>query len=244
MNRIILFVAVSHQALGESARVGGSVDCSSGYWCSAKDMEIVGTIDSLTVEKFKHLIDSVHERAARERKDVQLTHISLGLNSPGGGVAAAMAIGRILRKERLDVIVPFDGECYSACVLVFAGAVWRMNAGRLPHLSAKSRNRARLLSGHSHVRNSCPAELSHDDVDLLHDWKGGLRRLRGALLAYKRALCCLNNFIQAGAATPQHHRAGAGSALRLLYGAQSSQPRPDRGASIRIILYFDFKRQI
>jgi ATP-dependent protease ClpP protease subunit len=136
MNRIILplaflFVAVSHQALGESARVGGSVDCIYEYWCSAKDMEIVGTIDSLTVEKFKHLIDSVHERAARERKDLHLTHTSLGLNSPGGSVAAAMAIGRILRKERLEVIVPFDGECYSACVLVFAGAVWRMNAGKL-----------------------------------------------------------------------------------------------------------------
>jgi ATP-dependent protease ClpP protease subunit len=136
MNRIIvslalLFVATSYQALAQSARVGGRVDCSSGFWCKPNDMEIVGTIDSSTFEKFKRLIDGVHERAIREKKEAQLALELVGLNSPGGSVPAAMAIGRILRKERLTAIVPFDGECYSACVLIFAGAVSRMNAGKV-----------------------------------------------------------------------------------------------------------------
>jgi ClpP class serine protease len=73
-------------------------------------MEIVGTIDSSTFEKFKRLIDSVHERAVREKKDAQTALALVSLNSPGGSVSAAMAIGRILRKERLTAIVPFDGE--------------------------------------------------------------------------------------------------------------------------------------
>jgi hypothetical protein len=86
-------------------------------------MEIVGTIDSLTLEKFKRLIDGFHDRARREKKDLNIRPVAL--NSRGGSVAAAMAIGRILRRERLQAIVPFDGECYSACVLIFAGAVQR-----------------------------------------------------------------------------------------------------------------------
>jgi hypothetical protein len=103
MKRIILplallFVAMLHPALAESARVGGTIDCSSG-WCSPKHMEIVGTIDSSTFEKFKRLIDSVHERAVREKKDAQTAHGLVSLNSPGGSVSAAMAIGRILRRE-------------------------------------------------------------------------------------------------------------------------------------------------
>src|SRR5437868_2488579 len=134
MKRIIFLLAfsltaVSHQALGDSARVNGSVDCSS--WCRAKDMEIVGTIDSSTYEKFKRLIDNVHETALREKKRVHLALEMVVLNSPGGSVEAAMAIGRIMRKERLEAMVPFDSQCDSACVLIYAGAASRVSAGKV-----------------------------------------------------------------------------------------------------------------
>jgi ATP-dependent protease ClpP protease subunit len=47
-----------------------------------------------------------------------------GINSNGGDVAAAMAIGRLFRKERAWIEV--DGVCISACVLILAGAVERV----------------------------------------------------------------------------------------------------------------------
>jgi hypothetical protein len=62
-----LLIAMSHQTLADSARVGGSVDCDSSILCFA-NMEIIGTIDSPTFDKFKGFIEGVHERALREKK--------------------------------------------------------------------------------------------------------------------------------------------------------------------------------
>src|SRR5438034_11269130 len=65
------------------------------------------TIDSSTVGQLNALIEGVRQRAAREKKDA----FKLGgggmmyLNSPGGSISAAMAIGRILRKHRIRVWV-------------------------------------------------------------------------------------------------------------------------------------------
>ena len=76
MNGIILIlaliVAAWHPARADTARVGGTVDCSSGFWCTTKDLAIVGTIDSSTLDKFRRLIDNVHERASREKKGTQI----------------------------------------------------------------------------------------------------------------------------------------------------------------------------
>src|SRR5262249_50434011 len=69
-------------------------------------------------------------KAIRESKKCSEAS-TIFLSSPGGSVAAAIAIGRILRKERLSVLVPYDGACYSACVLIYAGAVTRVVAGKL-----------------------------------------------------------------------------------------------------------------
>src|SRR5262249_4738049 len=60
-------------------------------------------------------------------KEAQQTgkHISpiVTIASPGGDVEAAMRIGRDLRRTEGDVISM--GPCYSACVLIAAGAVER-----------------------------------------------------------------------------------------------------------------------
>src|SRR5262245_53108070 len=53
------------------------------------------------------------------------------LNSRGGDVRAAMALGRILRRHSVTVVMGPDDECVSACVFVIAGAVerWPQNVG-------------------------------------------------------------------------------------------------------------------
>jgi hypothetical protein len=47
------------------------------------------------------------------------------INSVGGDVASAMAIGRMFRKERAWISTGKDGICVSSCVLILAGAVER-----------------------------------------------------------------------------------------------------------------------
>ena len=47
------------------------------------------------------------------------------LNSPGGDVMAAMALGRVLRREQRSVVMGPDDQCVSACVFVLAGAIER-----------------------------------------------------------------------------------------------------------------------
>lgn len=51
--------------------------------------------------------------------------IRLYLDSPGGDLAEAMAIGRIARQERLGTVVDVNRQCSDACLLAFAGGVVR-----------------------------------------------------------------------------------------------------------------------
>lgn len=55
------------------------------------------------------------------------------LNSEGGDVATAMAIGRIVRKAQLETAIHEQNVCASACTLILAGGVWRYarNGARL-----------------------------------------------------------------------------------------------------------------
>lgn len=63
------------------------------------------------------------ERASESRDN--LKHPVFRLNSGGGDLDAAIGIGRLVRKMSAQVIVPFKGKCYSACVFIAAGGVHR-----------------------------------------------------------------------------------------------------------------------
>ncbi|RLP74653.1 hypothetical protein D9R14_18435 [Xanthobacter tagetidis] len=51
------------------------------------------------------------------------------LNSPGGSVSDALAMGRLIRERRLDTKVEASGLCVSSCPLVFVGGVNRIAEG-------------------------------------------------------------------------------------------------------------------
>jgi hypothetical protein len=53
------------------------------------------------------------------------------LNSPGGRVGPAMAIGRLMRQYQLEADVLENNDCASSCVLVLAGAITRVVDGRV-----------------------------------------------------------------------------------------------------------------
>jgi Clp protease len=121
-------------ARGESAKVTGNFSCNGNndvdLW-----IDIDGDIDASTVEKVIKLFDELHDREAKIRVGTfkcehvgppDLSRFSFTrdqINSRGGSVVAAMAIGRMLRKERVSISI--NNYCVSACVLILAGAVNR-----------------------------------------------------------------------------------------------------------------------
>jgi hypothetical protein len=117
-----------------SAKVNGRVACSGTRVDVSLDID--GDIDAKTVESVGKLFEEAHERSTRVSaghlcEDATTVDYSLygeyyQINSRGGNVASAMAIARILRKERANLQVRDGGVCISACVLVLARAVERV----------------------------------------------------------------------------------------------------------------------
>jgi hypothetical protein len=130
----------------EYVRYGPS--CNSDTHLCKLTVKVEGKITSADYEKLKTLVDQT--RAQAKTRNWDWAGIFVHLNSPGGSTDAAMAIGRLLRKEQAFAMIgyhPLDtqGKCYSACVLVLAGAVGRnMKYGKVgihgPHLAGGAPN--------------------------------------------------------------------------------------------------------
>ncbi len=64
---------------------------------------------------------------ARFRETVRSHHVRMvGFNSPGGNIAKAIELGRLIRAFGLDTVQIKRAECASACALAFMGGVRRM----------------------------------------------------------------------------------------------------------------------
>jgi len=128
MTRLNMFLALFifafvEAAQAQSAHVLGQVICNT-LSCQLEGAKIVGEIDLSTTDKVRQLLDQARERGAREKK--RTYSLRLSVDSGGGSVIAAMAIGRILREDRVSVSLGYDDKCYSSCVLLLAGAVSRI----------------------------------------------------------------------------------------------------------------------
>jgi ATP-dependent protease ClpP protease subunit len=123
------------QAAGTgSASVTGDVPCEGS--AVGFSIDINGDIDASTVESVSRLFAAYHDKEAKVNGGLKCAPaidrtqfnpaaygVHYGINSRGGSVAAAMAIGRMFRREHAWLGV--DGVCISACVLILAGAVDR-----------------------------------------------------------------------------------------------------------------------
>ena len=135
---ILLFVGYQ-TTRSEAANVSGGVSCGENG-IGGFQIKIVGEIDPPTVDKVRKLFDEQHEVfarggttdiAARPGSSIKCTAYGAGyeIDSPGGDVNAAIAIGKMFRKENAHLQVDKDSVCISACVLVLAGAVDRLVSG-------------------------------------------------------------------------------------------------------------------
>jgi hypothetical protein len=70
------------------------------------------------------------------------------LNSHGGSVAAAITIGKLIRKYDGKTSIAVPGKCYSSCALIFISGVERLNLGELglhrPYLADAPQSREAL----------------------------------------------------------------------------------------------------
>ncbi len=104
------------------------------------------------------VLQGVIQRGDTERIEAQISgrnaalkekglpsRVRLGLiqfSSVGGDVYEAMMLGEWFRRNKVQVIVPMDSPCYSACVFALAGAVMRIgsNIGLHSFYTSATRN--------------------------------------------------------------------------------------------------------
>ena len=85
---------------------------SEGKNCS---IEYSGRIENTDIEKLRRVLKDAETRVNFNR------HIHL--NSKGGDLNAALELGKLIRSH--DLITFVLEECFSSCVIAFAGGVWR-----------------------------------------------------------------------------------------------------------------------
>jgi ATP-dependent protease ClpP protease subunit len=127
---MLLVVMATQRALG-GAIVTGGVGCDEksggvcfpGGGCECQfSLKIDGEIDATAAQNVQRLFQERREQAAK------IAGERFEINSRGGDVVAAMAIGRMFRREQAFLMVDDGSVCVSACVLILAGTVDRLIA--------------------------------------------------------------------------------------------------------------------
>ena len=97
--------------------------------CSDNTIDFVGEIrtsDSFEIEK---VINELKKRYGA--KDCTNGWLAIRFSSDGGDIYEAIAIGKILRTNKLRAIVPLMSQCNSACVIAIAGAIRKDSIGSI-----------------------------------------------------------------------------------------------------------------
>jgi hypothetical protein len=88
-------------------------------------LRIKGEITGATLAEFKEAIESI------ENNNQKIVINAVQLNSFGGSISAAMQIGKIIRKKRLNTYIAEDARCESACIAILLGGVQRYPFGKV-----------------------------------------------------------------------------------------------------------------
>src|SRR6266496_4086355 len=140
MYSLLLFSTI---AFGASVDVDTSNDDASGRYTS---IFYVGEIESKDVQ----IIKSALERSRR----AGMTQVRIFLNSTGGDVDAAIAIGREIRNAKASTWIPSMFSCASACVFVLAAGVDKFVYG--------------AVIIHRPFAESLPKGMTYEKVRFLH----------------------------------------------------------------------------
>jgi hypothetical protein len=125
----LLIVTSNQVARSEVVELNrGGRTCDPKFGCTLF-VEIRGEITNAPVAQLSGIIDKTRRKAEADK--LFFTLVSVKLNSRGGSVNAAMAIGRIVRKEEAGAFVNRGAVCLSSCVLILAGGSFRSFEGKI-----------------------------------------------------------------------------------------------------------------
>lgn len=93
---------------------------------------------------------------------------TLEISSPGGDVATAIEMGKLVRRNQTIVIVSQGGKCASACVLIYAGGVARLPYGRVeihrPYLTRPDESFAATQNRYREIEKTIKKYLAEVNV--------------------------------------------------------------------------------
>ena len=119
---------VSHAEVFEINRAGPTCSPEPTVKGCRLFVGIRGEIIDATVAQLSEIIEKTRRKAAANK---QFFIFIVELDSRGGSVNAAMAIGRIIRKEQAGAFVSNGAVCLSSCVLILAGGSFRSFEGKI-----------------------------------------------------------------------------------------------------------------
>jgi ATP-dependent protease ClpP protease subunit len=112
------------KAVGDPRDIQGMYCMANGGGSCWKISGVISKKDVLAVRKLGAR-EIASEAAAEREGNYYRSPPEIYLDSGGGDIEAAMAIGRVLRQLKAKAIVTRRFKCLSACVFVLAGAVHR-----------------------------------------------------------------------------------------------------------------------
>lgn len=117
---VVAVIATSPRAIADvrvmEVRTPANLPSPENAPASTRVIQIHGTIAPTDLPALQKLLPTIRNYA-------------ISLNSIGGDVATAMAIGRVLRRGEKSAVVGANDVCVSACVLILAGATHRAIIG-------------------------------------------------------------------------------------------------------------------
>lgn len=111
MLAVTIVIGSSNPSSATITQIQDSTRCPGPCW------EISGLITQSDLQELPRIVDNL--KLSKQRPTFRL-------NSNGGDVEAAIAIGRLLRKFNAAAVTWSQGGCYSSCVFILAGAVNRV----------------------------------------------------------------------------------------------------------------------
>jgi hypothetical protein len=123
----VIALSVLSSAVGQAAEVGLSRQAIAGAHppVAVAAVIISGQIVEGDAKKVAALLDDA------KRTDDGHQILRLLINSSGGLVGEAMEIGKLVRKNGVEVFIPQNTSCISACILILAGGVIRTINGQV-----------------------------------------------------------------------------------------------------------------
>jgi len=97
--------------------------------CGDFTLEMKGDITAGDGARLTQRIKEVESRSGGQSCSNQF--LAMRMVSDGGSVDAAIELGRVIRKYGIRVIVPFESNCFSSCVLALAAGADRDAYGRV-----------------------------------------------------------------------------------------------------------------